>query len=86
MELVKNQVALVTGGAGFIGSYLGDRLLAGGARVICLDNLRTGLFAHLAHLACDSRYELIEHDVIDPVPAWLSSIRLSHIYHLASPA
>lgn len=86
MELVKNHVALVTGGAGFIGSHLCDRLIAEGARIICLDNLKTGRFANLAHLSSDPRFELIEHDVIDTVPAWLGSIRLSHIFHLASPA
>ena len=86
MELVKNDVALVTGGAGFIGSHLCDRLLAEGARVICLDNLMTGRFANLAQHARNPRFELIEHDVIDAVPAWLASIRLTHIYHLASPA
>ncbi len=76
-------VALVTGGAGFIGSNLCDRLLADGARVICLDSFITGPRDNLAHLADHPRFELIEHDVVDPFPAGLEPTR---IYHLACPA
>jgi UDP-glucuronate decarboxylase len=77
------QVALVTGGAGFIGSNLCGRLVGEGARVICLDNFITGRRENLAHLAGNPRFELIEHDVIDPLPAGLEPTR---IYHLACPA
>ena len=77
------QVALVTGGAGFIGSNLCGRLLGEGARVICLDNFITGRRENLAHLAGNPRFELIEHDVIDTLPAGLEPTR---IYHLACPA
>ena len=77
------QVALVTGGAGFIGSNLCGRLLDEGARVVCLDNLITGRRENLAHLAGNPRFELIEHDVIDAFPAGLEPTR---IYHLACPA
>lgn len=86
MKLVKNQIALVTGGAGFIGSHLCDRLIADGARVIGLDNFLTGRFQNVAHLVEDPRFELIERDVIDDVPQSLHRARLTHIYHLASPA
>ena len=83
MTTRKEMIALVTGGAGFIGSNLCDRLLADGARVICLDNFITGTRDNLAHLADHPRFELVEHDVIDPLPADLKPTR---IYHLACPA
>ena len=78
MTTPKEMIALVTGGAGFIGSNLCDRLLADGARVICLDNFITGTRDNLAHLADHPRFELIEHDVIDPLPAGLAPTRIYH--------
>lgn len=75
--------ALVTGGAGFLGSHLCERLLAEGRRVICMDNLRTGSLANLASFQNDPNFEYVEHDVttyID-VPG-----ELDEIYHFASPA
>lgn len=87
---------LVTGGAGFLGSHLCDRLIAAGARVVCLDNFYTGRRANIAHLIGDSarsgaahdgppRFELLEHNVIEPI----SEERLGpidRIYNLACPA
>ena len=81
-----DKIALVTGGAGFIGSHLCDRLLADGARVICIDNLQTGRRENLRHLSADPRFELIEHDVIDELPRRLQVAGITHIYHLASAA
>ena len=80
--------ALVTGGAGFIGSNLCDRLIADGAHVTCLDNLQTGLLDNLRHLGRESRFEFVEHDVIDPLPPRLEGGRakFTHIYHLAGAA
>jgi UDP-glucuronate decarboxylase len=80
------RVALVTGGAGFIGSHLCERLLDEGARVVCVDSFLTGRRTNVAHLAEDPGFELIEHDVIDDVPPRLRRIRFSHIYHLACAA
>ena len=79
-------VALVTGGAGFIGSNLIDRLIGDGWRVICVDNFQTGSAENLAHLQHDSRFELLEHDVIEKTPAAVSAAALDRIYHLACPA
>jgi len=85
----KNQkIALVTGGAGFIGSNLCDRLIAEGARVICVDNFQTGRAENLARHERDPRFEFVEHDVIDKLPQWLRGgrIKFTHIYHLACAA
>jgi UDP-glucuronate decarboxylase len=72
---------LVTGGAGFIGSHLCDRLLAGGHHVICLDNLFTGRRENVAHLLENERFELLRHDVTEPL-----FIDVEQIYNLACPA
>ena len=72
---------LVTGGAGFIGSHLCERLLNEGHEVICLDNFFTGQRAHVAHLLDSSRFELLRHDVIEPI-----LLEVDQIYNLACPA
>jgi UDP-glucuronate decarboxylase len=81
-----NRVALVTGGAGFIGSHLCERLMDEGARVVCLDSFLTGRRTNVAHLQDDPRFELVEHDVIDDLPIRLRRIPFTHIYHLACAA
>ena len=58
---------LVTGGAGFIGSHLCDRLIADGHEVLCLDNFFTGSRRNVAHLIGHERFELIRHDVVEPI-------------------
>jgi nucleoside-diphosphate-sugar epimerase/spore maturation protein CgeB len=86
---VRNQkIALVTGGAGFIGSNLCDRLIGDGAHVICVDNFQTGRAENLRHLENEPRFEFVEHDVIDKLPQWLRGgrIKFTHIYHLACAA
>ena len=80
------QLALVTGGAGFIGSHLCDRLVADGARVIALDNLQTGRLSNIEHLLRSRGLEFIEHDVVDDLPRLLNTLPLTHIFHLACPA
>ena len=72
---------LVTGGAGFIGSHLCERLLGAGEEVICLDNFFTGSRDKIAHLLDDHRFELIRHDVIEPI-----HLEVDQIYNLACPA
>ncbi len=72
---------LVTGGAGFIGSHLIDRLMAQNHHVICLDNLFTGTPVNIAHWQNHDRFEFIQHDVIDPI-----DLQVEQIYHLACPA
>ncbi len=81
--LKKKRRALVTGGAGFLGSHLCERLLSEGYRVLCMDNLRTGSFDNVAHLLGEPTFEYIDHDVSTyiNVPG-----ELDEIYHFASPA
>jgi dTDP-glucose 4,6-dehydratase len=75
--------ALVTGGAGFLGSHLCERLLAEGYGVICVDNLSTGAEGNVAHLGEDPAFEYVEHDVISPLHI---EGPLDEVYHFASPA
>lgn len=72
---------LVTGGAGFLGSHLCDRLLKDGNDVICLDNFFTGRKANIVHLHGRPDFELVRHDVIDPF-----KFEVDQIYNLACPA
>ncbi|MGH2756264.1 MAG: NAD-dependent epimerase/dehydratase family protein, partial [Actinomycetota bacterium] len=78
-------VALVTGGAGFIGSHLCDRLLADGWRVACLDNFITGTKDNLVHLADNDDFELIEHDICNPIDVDVEPSVVWHLASLASP-
>ena len=75
------QRILVTGGAGFLGSHLCDRLLAGGDEVICLDNFFTGRRHNVEHLLGNPHFELIRHDVVEPI-----LLEVDRIYNLACPA
>jgi UDP-glucuronate decarboxylase len=72
---------LVTGGAGFLGSHLCERLLAEENDVICLDNFFTGRRENVAHLMGNRRFELLRHDVIEPI-----LVEVDQIYNLACPA
>ena len=72
---------LVTGGAGFLGSHLCDRLISDGHEVICLDNLFTGRKENIAHLLSNPRFEFMRHDVVDPF-----KVEVDQIYNLACPA
>jgi len=74
-------INLVTGGAGFIGSHLCERLLERGEEVLCLDNLFTGRKMNIAHLLPNPRFELIRHDVTQPI-----LLEVDRIYNLACPA
>ena len=72
---------LVTGGAGFLGSHLIDRLLARGDMIICVDNLFTGTKSNIEHLQSHPRFEFIRHDVTFPL-----YVEVDQIYNLACPA
>jgi UDP-glucuronate decarboxylase len=72
---------LVTGGAGFLGSHLIDRLIAQGHEVICADNLFTGAKRNIEHLHANPRFEFLRHDVINPL-----KLEVDEIYNLACPA
>ena len=72
---------LVTGGAGFLGSNLCDRLLHDGHEVICIDNLFTGQKRNIAHLLTNPSFEFVRHDIIDPF-----KFEVDRIYNLACPA
>ena len=72
---------LITGGAGFLGSHLCDRLIEQGHEVICLDNFFTGRKSNIQHLVGNPSFELVRHDVIDPF-----KFEVDRIYNLACPA
>ncbi|MDP3997940.1 MAG: UDP-glucuronic acid decarboxylase family protein [Candidatus Andersenbacteria bacterium] len=72
---------LVTGGAGFLGSHLCDRLIERGDSVVCVDNFFTGQRRNIAHLLDHPRFQLIEHDIIEPL-----TLDVDQIYNLACPA
>ena len=72
---------LVTGGAGFIGSYLCERLVHDRHEVICLDNYFTGSKGNISHLLREGNFELLRHDIINPI-----DVEVDQIYNLACPA
>ena len=74
-------INLVTGGAGFLGSHLIDKLIEGGEKVLCIDNLTTGNLNNISHLFENDSFEFIEHDVINPI-----KLSCDRIWHLACPA
>src|SRR5450830_69079 len=75
------QRILVTGGSGFLGSHLCERLLSQGAEVICLDNFFTGARRNIEHLLDNKRFELVRHDITFPI-----YLEIDQIYNLACPA
>src|SRR3954464_4293741 len=77
-------VSVVTGGAGFLGSHLTDRLLAEGHRVIAIDNLITGNVDNIAHLAGRDDYRFIKHNVSNFI--FLPKTKVDYFFLFASPA
>ncbi|NQT24941.1 NAD-dependent epimerase/dehydratase family protein, partial [candidate division KSB1 bacterium] len=80
MKNNKNNRILITGGSGFLGSHLCDKLLAQGHEVLCLDNFFTGRKQNIAHLHGDPFFELIRHDVTFPL-----YVEVDQIFNLACP-
>ncbi len=80
-EVSVNQQVMVSGGAGFLGSHLCDRLIKDGADVLCVDNFFTGGKQNLAHLVGNPQFELMRHDVTFPL-----YVEVDQIYNLACPA
>lgn len=76
-----SQRILITGGAGFLGSHLCDRMIDAGNEVICLDNYFTGRRQNITHLLDNPNFELLRHDIIDPI-----KLEVDQIYNLACPA
>jgi UDP-glucuronate decarboxylase len=80
-QVPRNKSILVTGGAGFIGSHLCEKLLEAGNDVICLDNFFTGTKENIRHLLQNPHFELIRHDIVHPI-----FLEVDEIYNLACPA
>ena len=80
-SLMMPRTVMVTGGAGFLGSHLCDRLIADGHEVLCVDNFFTGSRANIAHLLDHPRFELMRHDITFPL-----YVEVDAIYNLACPA
>ncbi|MDO8600857.1 MAG: SDR family oxidoreductase [bacterium] len=80
--MVTTRRVLVTGGAGFLGSNLCERLIHEGHAVLCLDNFYTGKNENIAHLLKNPNFQILQHDIIEP----LELERIDAIYHLACPA
>lgn len=81
MKIANRKRVLVTGGAGFLGSHLCERLLAEGCDVVCVDNFYSGTKDNVAHLMGDPHFELLRHDITFPL-----YVEVDEIYNLACPA
>jgi len=84
MAKTSQPVSVVTGGAGFLGSHLVDRLLAEGHRVIAIDNLVTGNTANIGHLAGNENFRFVKHNVSNFI--FLPEPKIDYVFHFASPA
>ncbi len=77
------KIAVITGGAGFLGSHLSERLIAGGFKVICIDNLKTGRLSNIAQLLKDKNFRYTKHDVSRYISV---AGKVHYVLHFASPA
>jgi dTDP-glucose 4,6-dehydratase len=84
MATPTQSISVVTGGAGFLGSHLTDRLLAEGHRVIAIDNLITGNVDNIAHLSGNENYRFIKHNVSNYI--FVPEKKIDYVFHFASPA
>ena len=80
---MEKQTALVTGGAGFLGSHLCDKLLGEGFKVICMDNLITGSTKNISHLAGNDDFIFVKQDVTNYI---FLPVKIDYVFHFASPA
>lgn len=80
-SIINNDTVLITGGAGFLGSHLCDKLLSDNFNIICADNFYTGQKHNISHLVANKKFELIRHDVTFPL-----YVEVDQIYNLACPA
>ncbi len=80
-RMEESKKIVVTGGAGFIGSHLCERLVAAGHEVICVDNFYTGRKANIAHLLDHPRFDVVRHDITEPLV-----LQADEVYNLACPA
>jgi len=80
-RIANRKRVLVTGGAGFLGSHLCERLLADGAEVLCVDSFYSGTRDNVRHLLANPHFEVLRHDVIEPL-----TVEVDEIYNLACPA
>ena len=78
---MKNKVNLITGGTGFLGSHLAEKLLDSGEEVICLDNNFTGRKENIKNFFSNPNFEFIRHDITQPI-----HLEVNRIWHLACPA
>lgn len=81
--LPSKMIAIVAGGAGFLGSHLCDKLLSLGYEVICIDNLLTGSTGNIKHLKNNPKFKFLKHDVTEKLP---NGLKADKVYHMASPA
>lgn len=82
-EFFEDKEILVTGGAGFLGSYICDTLIESNARVVCLDNFSSGLASNVEHLGSNENFQFIEHDISKPITF---EKKLDLVIHMASRA
>lgn len=82
-QMIEGKRAVVTGGAGFLGSWLCERLLVEGCEVVCVDNLGSGVKSNVDHLLSNPKFEFLGHDVTKPLRV---EGRVDYVYHLASRA
>src|SRR3989304_7603604 len=74
---------VITGGAGFLGSHLCDKLIERGDQIICIDNLLTGSLGNIAHLQDNPNFQFVQTDAVEAFP---EDLEFEELYHLASPA
>jgi UDP-glucuronate decarboxylase len=86
MRSARGKQVLVAGGAGFLGSHLCERLMEEGASVVCLDSFQTGSADNLRRLQRMDGFEVMEADIVDPLPSRLTKRRFDRIYNLACAA
>ena len=83
---MKNKTVLISGGAGFLGSFLCDHYISQGSTVVAVDNLSTGSINNIKHLESNENFTFIDHDIIEELPLEVSNKKYDLIINMASPA